>query len=189
MQSLAPDDIGFDDLAVKEEKEDYAIDCDDEEDLPEDRDASAGTLACVPGVSHPDPFAFAAPPPLVSPTAGPTLIVYNDITSPFNKPWDLSLKSDQARWIAATEADKDHKRFDVSVATAHAFIELVQNKSEFYCWSPLICVPVDGNGYFDCTSNTLANGKQVMRINFLQRQDLLTKWTLVPRKACQQFAQ
>ncbi len=114
MQSLAPDDIGFDNLAVEEEKEEYEVDCDNEEDPPEDRDASAGTLAGVPGVSHPDPFAFAAPPPLVSPTAGPTSIVYNDITSPFDKPWDLSLKSDQARWIAATKADKDHKRFDVS---------------------------------------------------------------------------
>ena len=28
-----------------------------------------------------------------------------------------------------------------------------------------------------------------MRINFLLRHDLLTKWTLVPLKACQQFAQ
>ena len=52
-----------------------------------------------------------------------------------------------------------------------------------------MCVPVEGDGFFNATSNTLANGKQVMRINFLQRHDLLTKWTLVPVKACQQFAQ
>ena len=90
MRSLAPDDIGFDDLAVDEEKEDYEIALNDEEDPPQDRDASAGTLAGVPGVAHPDQFAFAAPPPLVLPTAGPTPIVYNDITSPFDKPWDLS---------------------------------------------------------------------------------------------------
>ena len=188
MRSLAPDDIGFDDLAVDEdEEEDYEIARDDADDPFEDRDASAGTLAGVPAVANPDPFAFAAPPPLVSPTKGP--IVYNDITSPFDKPWDLSLKADQARWIAATEADSDHKRFDISVATAHAFIELVQDKSEFYRWSPLMCVPVDGDGYFDRTTNALANGEQVMRINFLQRYDLLTKWTSVPLKACQQFAQ
>ena len=78
-----------------------------------------------------------------------------------------SLKADQARWIAATKANKDHKRFDISVATAHAFIELVQDKSEFYRWSPLMCVPVKGDGFFDGTTNTLANGEQVMRINFL----------------------
>ena len=51
-----------------------------------------------------------------------------------------------------------------------------------------MCVPVEGDGFFDGTTNTLANGKQVTRINFLQHHDLLTKWTLVPVKACQQFA-
>ena len=144
--------VAVDNLAVDEEEEEYDIDCNNKEDRnAEDRDTLAGTLAGVPGVAHPDPFAS-----LVSTTAGPTTIVYNDITSPFDKPWDLSLKADQTRWIAANEADKDHKRFNVSIATAHAFIELVQDKSEFYCWSPLMCVPVDGNGHFDRTTNTLA---------------------------------
>ena len=125
--------------------------------------------------AQPAPFAFAAPPAFVSPTTAPPSIVYNDISSPFDKPWDLSLTADQARWIADTKANKDHKRFNISVATAHDFIKLVQDKSEFYCWSPLMCVPVEGDGFFDGTTNTLANGKQVIRINFLQRHDLLTK--------------
>jgi hypothetical protein len=190
MRSLSPDDIGFDNLAVKEGKEEMEIDRDKEDRDAEDRNASPGTSVGVPGASaHPAPFAFAAPPAFVSTTAALAPVVYNNITSPFDKTWDLSLKADQVCWIAATEADKDHKRFDVSVATAHAFIELLQDKSEFYRWSPLMCVPVDGDGQFDCTTNTLANGEQVMRINFLQRHDLLTKWTLVPVKACQKFAQ
>ena len=87
MQSLAPNNIGFDNLAVKEEKEEYEINCDNEEDrTAEDRNASAGTFSGVPGaLAHPDPFAFAAPPPLVSTTAASTPAVYNDITSQFDK--------------------------------------------------------------------------------------------------------
>ena len=97
MQSLAPDNIRFEDLAVNEEKEESEILHDEEDRDAEDCDASAGTFARVPGVfAHPDPFAFAAPPPLVSTTVAPTPVVYKDITSPFNKPWDLSLKADQA---------------------------------------------------------------------------------------------
>ena len=43
MQSLAPDDIGFDDLAVKEEKEEMEFDRDEEDRNAEERDASPGT--------------------------------------------------------------------------------------------------------------------------------------------------
>ena len=125
MRSLAPDDIGFNDLAVEEEKEEMEFNRDEE-----DRDASPGMSVGVLGATaHPAPFAFAAPPAFVFPTAALAPIVYNNITSPFDKPWDLSLKANQVRWIAATEVYKDHKRFDVSAATAHAFIELVQDKS------------------------------------------------------------
>ncbi len=41
--------------------------------------------------------------------------LYNNITSPFNKPWDLSQKADQERWLVASCATTDHVRFDVSV--------------------------------------------------------------------------
>jgi hypothetical protein len=53
---------------------------------------------------------------------------FNDITSPFNKPWDLSLKVNQERWLIASTASSDHVCFDVSVATATAFLELLQDE-------------------------------------------------------------
>jgi hypothetical protein len=90
--------------------------------------------------------------------------------------------------MAATKADKDHKRFNASVTKAQMFMELVQDKGEFYRWSPLMCVPVQGDGTFFGTTNTFANGNMVMKINFLLRHNLLTKWTLVLVRACQIFA-
>ena len=54
---------------------------------------------------------------------------FSDITSPFNKPWDLSLKADQERWLFASTASSDHVRFNVSVATVTVFLELLQDKS------------------------------------------------------------
>ena len=110
--------LAANDNAVEEQKEEMEIDSN-----AEDCVASPCTLSGVPGVAAPSaPFAFAAPPAFISPTSATHPIVYNNIISPFNKPWDLSLKAYQARWIAATKANKDHKRFDISVATAHAFI-------------------------------------------------------------------
>ncbi len=91
--------------------------------------------------------------------------------------------------MVVTKADKDHKRFDVLVTTTQTFMELVQDKGKFYRWSLLMCVPVQGDGAFDGTTNTLANGDMVMKINFLLYHDLLTKWTLVLVRARQLFAQ
>ena len=63
MRSLAPDNIGFNNLAVNKEKEENKIDRNEEDRNEEDCNASAGTFAGVPGaITHPDPFAFAAPP-------------------------------------------------------------------------------------------------------------------------------
>ena len=119
--------LAANDLSVKDQTEEMEIDSN------ADRAASPGTLTQVTCVTaQPALFAFAALPAFASPTSAPTSIVYNNISSPFDKPWDLSLKADQACWIAATKANKDHKRFDISVATAHDFIKLVQDKSKFY---------------------------------------------------------
>jgi hypothetical protein len=127
-------------------------------------------------------------PAILSLTRAPPPVVYNNITSLFDKSWDLSQKADQSRWMVVTKADKDHKRFDVSVATTQTFMELVQDKGKFYCWSPLMCALMQGDGAFDGTTNTLANSNTVMKINFLLHHDLLTKWTLVLVRACQLFA-
>ena len=58
---------------------------------------------------------------------------FNNITSPINKLWDLSLKADQEHWLVALTASSNHVCFDVSVAMAMAFLELLQDKSEYYC--------------------------------------------------------
>ena len=50
---------------------------------------------------------------------------FTDIMSPFNKPWDLSLKADQEPWLVVLNASSDHVRFDVSVASAMAVLELL----------------------------------------------------------------
>jgi len=99
---------------------------------------------------------------------------FNDITSPFDKPWDLSLKADQERWLVASTASSDHIRFDVSVATATTFLELLQDKSKYYCWGPLMSVPINGDGLFDKNSTSLSGGEKLMKVNFTMRVDLLT---------------
>ena len=114
---------------------------------------------------------------------------FNNITSPFDKPWDLSLKADQERWLVASTASSDHVRFDVLVATATPFLELLQDKSEYYRWGPLMSVPIDGDGAFDKNSTSLSGGETVMKVNFLTRVDLLTHWTKVSTDHCQCFVQ
>jgi hypothetical protein len=53
---------------------------------------------------------------------------FNDITSPFKKPWDLSFKADQERWLVASTVSSDQIRFDVLVGTATTFLELVRQE-------------------------------------------------------------
>jgi hypothetical protein len=115
--------------------------------------------------------------------------VFNDITSPFDKPWDLSLKADQERWLIASTASSDHVRFDDSVATATAFLELLQDKCKYYRWGPLMLVPIVGDGLFDKTTTTLSGGKTVMKVNMTTRVDLLMHWTQVSTNHCQRYAQ
>ena len=101
--------------------------------------------------------------------------VFNNITSPFKKCWDLSLKADQERWLIALTASCNHVRFDLLVATAAMSLELVQDKSGYYCWGPLMSVPIDSNGTFDKNVSKLASGEEVMKVNFGTCVDLLTK--------------
>ncbi len=98
--------------------------------------------------------------------------------SSFDKPWDLSLKADQECWLVASIASSNHVRFDVLVATATAFLELLQDKSEYYCWGPLMSVPIGGDGLFNKTPTTLSGGKKVMDVNMRTRVDLLTAHAL-----------
>ncbi len=58
---------------------------------------------------------------------------YNNVMSPFDKPWDLSLKADQECWLIASKAARNHARFDVSVTTAETFMELLKDKSKYHC--------------------------------------------------------
>ena len=95
------------------------------------------------------------------------------IMSPFDKPWDLSLKADQERWLVVSTASSDLVRFEVSVATATTFLELLQDKSEYYRWGPLMSVPIDGDGLFDKNSTSLSDGEKWMKVNFTTRVDLL----------------
>jgi hypothetical protein len=118
-----------------------------------------------------------------------TTPVYNDITSPFNKPWDLSQKADQERWLIASQSASDQVYFDISVATAETFLELLKDKSDYYRWGPLMTVPISGDGAFGGTTAKLANGKEVMKINFGDKHHLLTQWTKVHTAKCKQFAQ
>jgi hypothetical protein len=85
---------------------------------------------------------------------------FNDITSPFNKPWDLSLKADQECWLVALTASSNHVCFNISVATDTAFLKLLQDKSKYYCWGPLMSVPIDGDGLFNKTPTTLSGSKK-----------------------------
>jgi hypothetical protein len=115
--------------------------------------------------------------------------VFNNITSLFDKPWDLSLKADQERWLVASTASSDHVRFDVLVATATAFLELLQDKCEYYRWGPLMSVPINGDGLFDKTTTTLSGGDTVMKVNMTARVNLLSNWTQVSTDHCQRHAQ
>jgi len=113
----------------------------------------------------------------------------NDITSPFDKHWDLSLKADQEHWLVALTASSNHVSFDVSVATAATFLELLKDKSKYYHWGPLMSVPINSDGLFDKNSTSLSGGKKVMKVNFTTRVDLLTHWARVSTDHCQHFAQ
>jgi hypothetical protein len=115
--------------------------------------------------------------------------VYNNIISPFNKPWDLSQKANQERWLVGSMAASNHVLFNVSVATANTFLELLKDKSEYYCWGPLMTIPIDDDGLFDGTKAKLPNGKDAMKIKFGMKVHLLTQWTKVSTAKCQRFAQ
>ena len=114
---------------------------------------------------------------------------FNDITSPFDKPKDLSLKANQDCWLFALTASSNHIHFDVLMATATSFLELLQDKSECYRWGPLMSVPIDGDGLFDKTPTMLSGGNKVMDVNIRTRVNLLTHWTTVSTKHCQRFDQ
>jgi hypothetical protein len=66
---------------------------------------------------------------------------FNCIIGPFDKFWDLSQKADQEHWLVASKAASDHVRFDVSVATAEQFLELLKDKSEYFRWGLLMQRP------------------------------------------------
>jgi hypothetical protein len=54
----------------------------------------------------------------------------NNITSPFNKPWDFSHKANQERWLVASKEASNHVCFDISVTTTKTFLKLLKDKSE-----------------------------------------------------------
>ena len=112
---------------------------------------------------------------------------FNCIISPFEKFWDLSQKANQECWLLASKAASDHLRFDVSIATADQFLELLKDKSEYFRWGLLMSIPVTGDGSFN--GNKLANGEETMKVEFTEKVNLLTHWTKVTTAKCQQFAQ
>ncbi len=79
-------------------------------------------------IRFPKAHCFNKDPKLVS-SAKP---VYNNITSPFDKPWDLSQKADQECWLVASKAASNHVCFDISVVTAETFLELLKDKSKYF---------------------------------------------------------
>jgi hypothetical protein len=111
------------------------------------------------------------------------------IISPFDKHWDLSLKADQKRWLVTSKAASDHVCFNISVATAEQFLELLKDKSEYYRWGLLMSVPTKGDGSFDQHKDRLANSDETMKVMIIRRVNLLTQWTKVSTAKCQQFAQ
>jgi hypothetical protein len=115
--------------------------------------------------------------------------LYNDTTSPFNKPWDLSQKADQECWLVASRAATDHVCFDVPIATAETFMELLKDKSKYFCWNLLMSVPLEGDGSYNDAANTLTNGNITMKVNLKNCVNLLMQWTKVSTKHCQQFVQ
>ena len=114
---------------------------------------------------------------------------YNCIISPFDKFWDLSQKSAQEHWLVASKAASDNSCFDVSVATAEQFLELLKDKSEYFWWGLIMSVPIVGDGSFDGSKDKLANGEETMKVAIIDRVNLLTHWTKVPTVKCQQLAQ
>jgi hypothetical protein len=111
--------------------------------------------------------------------------LYNNITSPFDKPWDLSQKANQEHLLVASKAASNHVCFDFSIAITKTFLELLKGKSKYYPWGPLMTVPIDDNGLFNGTKAKLANGKDVMKIEFGTKVHLLTQWTKVSTSKCQ----
>jgi hypothetical protein len=59
-----------------------------------------------------------------------TAIVYNNIASPFDKPWDLFQKANQELWLITLKVASNIVLFDISIATAKTFLKLLKDKSE-----------------------------------------------------------
>ncbi len=114
---------------------------------------------------------------------------FSCIIHPFDKFWDHFQKADQERWLVALKAASNHVRFDVSVATADQFLELLKDKSEYFQWGLLMHVPIVGNGSFDDTKDKLANSEEAMKLEVTEKVNLLSQWTRVPTAKCQQFTQ
>ncbi len=68
-------------------------------------------------------------------------------------------------------------------------MELLKDRSDYYCWSLLMSVPLAGNSTYDNTSNQLGNGDVTMKVYLKNCVNLLTQWTNVTTAKCQQFAQ
>jgi hypothetical protein len=130
------------------------------------------------------PLLVANPPPPV-----PVVYTYNDIMDLNNKPWDLSTRADQARWIVALLADSNHKRINVSVNTALLLMDLFEDKAFFFGWEQLISIPISGDGLFGPASATLSNGEPVMPVNITAQSNVCWQWTSVSLLACQCYAQ
>ena len=114
---------------------------------------------------------------------------FNCIISPFDKFWELSQKANQECWLVAFKAASDHVHFNVSVATADQFLELLKDKSEYFRWGLLMSVPIARDGSLNSAKDKLANGEETMKVEFTEKVNLLTHWTKVPTAKCQQFAQ
>ncbi len=141
-----------------------------------------GNVAFAAG---PPPNAIVAnPPPPV-----PVVYTYNNIMDLNEKPWDLSTRADQARWVVALLADSDHKRFDVSVNTALLLMDLFEYKAFFFGWEQLVSVPLSGDCLFGPASATLTNGEPVMSVNITAQANVLCQWTSILLLACQRYAQ
>jgi hypothetical protein len=83
----------------------------------------------------------------------------------------------------------DHVCFDVSIGTAKTSMDFLKDKRKYFCWNLLMSVPLEGDGTYNNTANTLANGDVTMKVNLRNCVNLLTQWTKVSTKRCQQFAQ
>ena len=112
---------------------------------------------------------------------------FNCIISPFDKFWELSQKANQECWLVAFKAASDHVHFNVSVATADQFLELLKDKSEYFRWGLLMSVPIARDGSLNSAKDKLANGEETMKVEFTEKVNLLTHWTKVPTAKCQQL--